>query len=779
MNSAKGKKLFPIVLTVSAAVSAILIGLAGEAFGDQLKELFTPLLAWWKWLLGSLVVINVVAFGWDRWHTEQPAEAATETNSQSGNRNAIIGSGASGNTTVTGNANLTASQTQGDFVAGTKIENHYHGSQLSTPDSRLPTPPPTNRLRQINSPPRDFVGRQTELRELLADLETGAVISGVQGKGGIGKTTLALKLAERLGQQFTGAQLFLDLQGMSATPVKTTSAMEHVIRSFHSETGQLPNTVAELQPLYQSILQTEVSAGQRVLLLFDNAKDRAQVEPLIPPAGCVMLVTSRAHFTLPGMKERNLEALPMADARDLLTELCDRCQTEAEELATLCGRLPMALRIVGSFLRERRDYPVARYLEKLRAARLKQLPEVAASLQLSCEQLPPELLAHWHKLSVFPDSFDLRAAAAVLEMDADGALDPLSELVRFSLLDWLDAEQRYTMHDLARDYTDSFLTDDEREELKLNHAQHFCRVLAEAKALYKAGGEQVVKGMALFDRERTHIETGQFWAANRREASPAAAELCVEYPNAGVYVLSLRQHPREWIGWLEIQLTAARRLKRQSMEGNALGNLGLAYANLGETRKAIEFYEQALVASREIGDRRNEGAWLGNLGSAYANLGETRKAIEFYEQRIVIAREIGDRRGEGNSLGNLGVSYEMLEETNRAIEYYEKAMILSREVGDMRNEASLLGSLGMSYFVSNEDDKSFEYLERALALSRELEDPGQEATWLFMLGGNYYFIGEKQKAIEKMEAALKIYGAIESPHAAMVREQLAKWRSEG
>ena len=738
MNSAKGKKLFySIAATIFVTVVLFIADLMVEGFGDELKQFFAPVLPYWKWLLGSALVIGVVFAVWSHWHSQKSDEEETPHPTQSGNRN-VFNQG-SGNTIIPGDGNVTASQTQGDVIARDKIEiHHHHGSQLPTPDSRLPTPLPTNRLRQINSPPRDFVGRQTELRELLADLESGAVISGVQGKGGIGKTTLALKLAERLGQQFNGAQLFLDLQGMSANPVKTTSAMEHVIRSFFPESGQLPNTVAELQPLYQSILQTEVSAGRRVLLVFDNAKDRAQVEPLIPPAGCVMLVTSRAHFTLPGMKERNLEAMPMADARALLMELCDRCQTEAEELATLCGRLPMALRIVGSFLRERRDYPVARYLEKLRAARLKQLPEVAASLQLSCEQLPQELLAHWHKLSVFPDSFDLNAAAAVLEVDADETLDALSELVRFSLLDWLEAEQRYAMHDLAREYADSFLTDEEREALKLNHAQHFRRVLAEADALYLEGGEQILKGLALFDRERASIETGQAWAANRGEANPAAAELCMEYPNAGYAFLGLRQHPRERIRWLEIQLAAAHRLKRRRSEGYAIGNLGLAYADLGEARKAIEFYEQALAIDREFGDRRGEGIAFNNLGLAYADLGEARKAIEFYEQALVIYREIGDHRGEGKALNNLGLAYADLGETRKAIEFYEQQLVIAREIGDRRGEGNSLWNT-------------------ALALNK---------------------LGERESAIANAEAALTIREAIEDPNRTKVREQLAIWKDE-
>ena len=75
--------------------------------------------------------------------------------------------------------------------------------------------------------------------------------------------------------------------------------------------------------------------------------------------------------------------------------------------------------------------------------------------------------------------------------------------------------------------------------------------------------------------------------------------------------------------------------------------MGMIYADLGEARKAIEYYEQALAIAREIGDRRGEGASLGNLGRAYADLGDARKAIEYYEQALAIAREIGDKRDEG------------------------------------------------------------------------------------------------------------------------------------
>ena len=83
---------------------------------------------------------------------------------------------------------------------------------------------------------------------------------------------------------------------------------------------------------------------------------------------------------------------------------------------------------------------------------------------------------------------------------------------------------------------------------------------------------------------------------------------------------------------------------------------------MGETRRAIQFYEQYLTITREIGDRRGEGNALGNLGLAYADLSETHRAIQFYEQQLVIVREIGDRRGEGAALHNMSLALDQLGE---------------------------------------------------------------------------------------------------------------------
>ena len=117
-----------------------------------------------------------------------------------------------------------------------------------------------------------------------------------------------------------------------------------------------------------------------------------------------------------------------------------------------------------------------------------------------------------------------------------------------------------------------------------------------------------------------------------------------------------------------------RQIKDRQGEGNALGNLGLAYRSLGDYTKAIEYHTSSLAIAREIKDRYGEGAALGNLGSAYDALGDYTKAIEYHTSSLAIAREIKDRNGEGAALGSLGNAYRSLGEYTKAIEYYSSSL---------------------------------------------------------------------------------------------------------
>jgi hypothetical protein len=92
-----------------------------------------------------------------------------------------------------------------------------------------PTPAPPSipsSLHQLPPPPADFTGCETELAKLCDAIQHGGVtISGVRGMGGIGKTVLALELAQRLADHYPDAQISLDLKGTDPDPLTPADAM--------------------------------------------------------------------------------------------------------------------------------------------------------------------------------------------------------------------------------------------------------------------------------------------------------------------------------------------------------------------------------------------------------------------------------------------------------------------------------------------------------------------------------------------------------------------------
>ncbi|HKI35203.1 MAG TPA: tetratricopeptide repeat protein [Gemmataceae bacterium] len=544
--------------------------------------------------------------------------------------------------------------------------------------------------RQLPRPPADFVGRDDVFARLNGQVAGGVAISGIHGLGGIGKTVLALKLAERLGERYPDGHIYLDLKGVDPRPLIWQEAMAHVLHAFHPE-ERLPAGDAELAGRYRSVL-----SGRRVLLLWDNAAGREQVEPLLPPGGdAVVLVTSRRRFHLPGLAACDLDALPPADAVALLRAIAPRLdESLASALAERCGYLPLALRLAGATLAERDDLSPQRYLQRLQAARLAELDGVAASLRLSEELLPEPLRVRWRELVVLVGDFEAGWAAAVWGVDEATADGYLGALRCGSLLGWDGAARLYRLHDLVREYAGERLDGTARAEAERRHARYFCTLIADADDLFEKGGDATAEALCIFDRAWPNAQAGFACVRDRMEEDEEAARLCRDYVNRTSYIRDLRQHPRNRVVWLETSAETARRLGDRRGEGNALGNLGIAYLDLGQPQRAIDFYQQQLVITREIGDRRGEGAALGNLGLAYAALGQPQRAIEFHEQYLAIAREVGDRRGEGTALGNLGLAYAALGQPQRAIEFHEQQLVITREIGDRRGEAIACWNLG-------------------------------------------------------------------------------------
>jgi tetratricopeptide (TPR) repeat protein len=502
--------------------------------------------------------------------------------------------------------------------------------------------------------------------------------------------------------------------------------------------------------------------------------------PLAPPAGPVLIVTSRQNFTLPGLFAKDLHTLPPDRACKLLLKIEPRIGDAAARLAALCGYLPLALRTAASALQNRKDLSLPEFLRKMQDARGRvDETGVALAFRTSSELLEPPLRALWFQLSVFPGTFEPAGAAAVWQIDPDAAKEGLSRLAAYNLVEWIPATSRYRLHDLARDFTTLQLDEPARIAAQGRHAEHYVNVLAAADQKYMSGGAFLSEGLTLFDLEWSNIQAGQAWAAAHREGERSAPQFAEAYPDANANVSFRRQPPRQRIKWLEAALDSARRLGDRRHEGAVLGNLGIAYSFLGEYRRAVQYYEQQLAIAREVRDRRGEGNALGNLGVAYYWLGERRHAIEFHEQQLAITREIGDRRAEGNALANLGKAYSFLGEYRRAIEFHEQHLAIAREIGDRQGEGNALGNLGNAYHALGEHHRGFECSNQLLAIARELGDRLGEGAALFNAGLVLNELGDRTEAIRNAEQALGILVSIGSPEAEKVRQGLAALRKPG
>ena len=220
--------------------------------------------------------------------------------------------------------------------------------------------------RQLPAGAGFFAGREAELKELddlLArpaartgrGLGGAVVISAVAGMAGVGKTALAVHWARKVADRFPDGQLYVNLRGYDAEGAAVTA--EEVTGWFLVALGvpaaQIPADAQARAGLYRSVL-----AGRRVLIVLDNARDAAQVRPLLPGgAGCLVVVTSRSALAglaaAEGARPLRLGPLGAEEGVRLLAARLGPERVAAEpgavtELVARCGHLPLALAVMAA-----------------------------------------------------------------------------------------------------------------------------------------------------------------------------------------------------------------------------------------------------------------------------------------------------------------------------------------------------------------------------------------------------------------------------------------------
>lgn len=328
-------------------------------------------------------------------------------------------------------------------------------------------------LRDLPVEASCFVGREQEIariRGTLAPADRQALrrppVVVLYGPGGTGKSALAVRVAHELVGEFPDGQLYVDLCGSTPgmRPLPAVEVLGRFLRRLGVHPSEIPPSEAEAAARFRSL-----TASRRLLLVLDNASDKEQVAPLVPGTpSCAVLVTSRYPLpTLDADDRLRIDALPDADGLALLTGLTSRLVTEPEtasEIVTLCGGLPLAIRIAAGRLAARPDVPATEYAGRLadRSRRLDELQlddlAVRASIRTSYDALLTdgdrngELAARAFRtlgLLHVPDVAPPAVAAMLDEPDVDTARTALGRLVDAQLVEPIRGG-RYRLHDLVR-----------------------------------------------------------------------------------------------------------------------------------------------------------------------------------------------------------------------------------------------------------------------------------------------------------------------------------------
>ncbi|MBK3384602.1 tetratricopeptide repeat protein [Streptomyces sp. DEF147AK] len=583
---------------------------------------------------------------------------------------------------------------QGQERAGGAVRNSYRdasftnsqvlgqGSLTAHTYVQQYAPVPTA-LDALPALPQEFSGRADDLAFILdvLDPERSAGVASVavlSGWGGVGKTTLAYAAGHAAQQRgwFSGV-LLVDLRGYDPHPAQAEDALEALLRSLGVRPEHLPPPGAGRDALYRSQLNARQEAGERLLVVADNASALAQVQPLIPPGHHGMLVTSRHGLAGLG-RMRTVNHLQPEDAVTLLQAALkkndpDDARVEedpgaAERVVLACGCLPLALQITAALLAQDPGQPLSERADALSQAEgvLDGLSDGERSLRAmfdqSLERLSPREQDLFRLLSLNSGPDISTAAAAVLAGQPQSATERLlRQLAASHLIERNPAVRgRWQVHDLLRSYANE-----------------------QADAV-KARGREPRRRY-----DQAHTRLIEYYTEHAE-----AADTLFQPPGSAVSSrFTDREKSLEWFDAERENLIATAHTTPQ-----ASLKLGFALAHYLKWRRRLQdlvmVQSLALKACRTLNDTRNEaGAW-NNLGSALRELRRFDDALHAHETARTLHQQTNDTHSEARAWNNLGNTLRELRRFDDALHAHETARTLYQQTNDTHGQATAWNNLG-------------------------------------------------------------------------------------
>ncbi|MGQ5636380.1 MULTISPECIES: BTAD domain-containing putative transcriptional regulator [unclassified Streptomyces] len=666
---------------------------------------------------------------------------------------------------------------------------------LAEPSSPAPEPSAVPvRPAQLPASVPDFTGRAAFVAELSEVLSSASeapdaggrvmAVSALAGIGGVGKTTLAVHVAHRARGAFPDGQLYVDLQGAGPRPAEPETVLGSFLRALGTADSAIPDSLDERAALYRSVLD-----GRRVLVLLDNAKDAAQVRPLLPGTeGCAALVTSRVRMVdLAGAHLVDLDVMSPDEALALFTKIVGEERVTAEREAALdvvaaCGFLPLAIRIAASRLAARRTWTVSvlaakladerRRLDELQAGDL----AVKATFELGYGQLEPAQARAFRLLGLAdgPD-ISLAAAAAVLDLPVEETEDLLESLVDTSLLESA-APGRYRFHDLVRLYARACAERDEQppseREAAMSRLLDFYLATAAQVYAMERPGDRVADhlhptdypGLGFESRHQAqdwlYAEAVSLLACVRQFTGASTLPRAIDLLWAAVDLTESGANSREYDAAAIALRDAARTCGDQRAQVRAAVVLANAHQLSGRFTEADESAEDSL----RLGDSHSDPparCWAANIRGAIAFYQRRyADAEKHFKQALADFRDCADRAGEASVLCNLSRIHLVTGRPHSAVELAQQGVDMYETLGHAVKSANGRYALGMALTENGRHVEATERLQEALDVFRESRQRLWEGMTLFRLAELDLAAGRPTQASANAEAALTVLRGI-------------------
>ncbi|MFE2165122.1 BTAD domain-containing putative transcriptional regulator [Streptomyces sp. NPDC059447] len=463
-----------------------------------------------------------------------------------------------------------------------------------------------------------LVGRSGELArltELLRDAAAGSW-AAVTGQPGSGKTALAVAAARRAADAYPDGVLFLDL---CPEPAEPAGAARPAVGLTPAEASRRLLRQAGVSPAEGDPLDAlrALTATRRVLLVLDNARSVAQVRALLPvTAGSTAVVTGPL---LPagsaGMRTIRLGHVGHAAAREILAG----AGPAADEIARLCGRLPLALRAAALLLSSRPHWTGETLARTLRPERTRLTSlgigelDVRGSLLRTYRALPEGERRTLRLLGALPPGvFGLRPAAAALGLPPERAASAVESVTDRGLLLPL-GEDAYAFPELLRLLAADRLRADEPRESATEATARVCGAYAGLLADPAAAPASAQELSALTDLvRRAHAATLWRPAVDLADALAGPLERAVSWEN--------------WEAAHTLALDAARRAGDRGAEARMVRSLGDLCWQQRRTEEAEEHYREALRLAERARTAEEAARALAGLAELRLEHGRTAEA---------------------------------------------------------------------------------------------------------------------------------------------------------